>query len=579
MKNSIIKMLTVLLVTIQIITFLPTTALAQETQQTTSGKLNYVISNPYETVDWSTFGQFKANFHSHTTESDGAHTPKEMIEDAYAKDFDIFVLSDHNFTSTTYDRQDRNLDWYLTPERGAEIASGVGRDGRGMINIPYSNEQSVKDHLNTFWADFNNESNATLESKIAMAQELGGISHISHPGRYTGARRMSFEEGAIVSSDPQVVGKYVDLFMKYPSCVGMEIINKKDGDSISDRILWDNILKKTMPERPVWGFSNDDTHSMENTGFSFNMMLMPENNLDEVRYSMENGTFYAVALISKRELGVDFVAEGPFPVISNIEVDQSENTITITGENYEVIEWIADGEIIATGNTIDLNHFEDKVNNYIRAQLKGPGGISFTQPFGLSVAKAEKAELKGSNIVSIDEEITVTYELKGSNNVYAQDVIVNYDADVFELVKVEASNDSTVIIDTTSQDGNVRIIAVNKDGVHGNLDVLDFTFKAKSIGENTYSTISIKGELGIAPEGYVVELLESTKTLFVSVSEPADINGDGTVNIGDLAIVSYHYMKNTQSPDWEEAKIADVNKDGVIDILDIAYVASKITQK
>ena len=64
------------------------------------------------------------------------------------------------------------------------------------------------------------------------------------------------------SNNPTTVSKYVDLFKKYDSLVGMEIINKKDGDSYSDRILWDNILTKTMPERPVWGFSNDDTHSV-----------------------------------------------------------------------------------------------------------------------------------------------------------------------------------------------------------------------------------------------------------------------------------------------------------------------------
>lgn len=354
---------------------------------------DYYIVNPYETVDWENFGQYKADFHSHTTESDGGNTALEMIEDHYAKGFDILAITDHNFNNTTWDRTDRpetNANGkpleYISSERLAEINAGTDRDGRGMTAIPYSDEQSRNDHLNTFWADYNNEVGYTLEDSIEKADELGGISHINHPGRYTGAVKASLEEGERISKDPAVVGKYVDLFNKYDSSlVGMEIINKKDGDSISDRILWDSILQQTMPERNfVWGFSNDDTHSVGATGFSYNIMLMPENTEEAVRYSMVNGTFYAVAKVAKRELGMNFAAQGATPVIENISVDQEENSITIEGTNYNKIQWVADGEVIAVGNTIDLNDYEEKINSYVRAQLLGDGGISFTQPFGIN---------------------------------------------------------------------------------------------------------------------------------------------------------------------------------------------------
>lgn len=350
------------------------------------GNTDYFIVNPYSTVDWATYGQYKADFHSHTTESDGANTASEMIEDHYAKGFDILAITDHNFLNTAWDRTDRPADKvYLTSERLAEISSGADRNGKGMVAVTNSDEQSQSDHLNTFWAPFNNEEGDTLESKIAKADELGGISHINHLGRYTGARSVSLEEGEKISTDPAVVGEYVDLFTKYDSVVGMEIINKKDGDSISDRILWDSILQKTAENRrPVWGFSNDDTHSVAATGFSYNMMLMPENNVENIRKSMENGTFYAVAKVAKRELGADFVAQGPTPTIENISVDQDENDITIKGDNYNTIQWVADGKVIATGNTIDLNDYEDQVNCYIRAQLIGDGGVSFTQPFSVN---------------------------------------------------------------------------------------------------------------------------------------------------------------------------------------------------
>lgn len=347
---------------------------------------DYFIVNPYATVDWGSFGQYKADFHSHTTESDGGNTAAEMIEDHYAKGFDILAITDHNFMNTAWDRTDRPADKvYLTSERLAEISSGADRNGKGMVAVTDSDEQSQSDHLNTFWASFNNQPGATLESKIATADELGGISHINHLGRYTGASHATLEEGQKISTNPAVVGKYVDLFTKYDSVVGMEIINKKDGDSVSDRILWDSILQQTTKNRrQVWGFSNDDTHSVAATGFSYNRMLMPENNVANIRKSMENGTFYAVAKVAKRELGLDFVAQGATPTINDISVDQDENAISIKGDNYNTIQWVADGEVISTGNTIDLNDYEDKINSYIRAQLIGDGGISFTQPFSVN---------------------------------------------------------------------------------------------------------------------------------------------------------------------------------------------------
>ena len=61
------------------------------------------------------------------------------------------------------------------------------------------------------------------------------------------------------------------------------------------------------------------------------------------------------------------------------------NSITITGANYDTIEWIADGKVVATGATIDLDQVGKDVDNYVRAQLKGDNGISFTNAFGVDL--------------------------------------------------------------------------------------------------------------------------------------------------------------------------------------------------
>ncbi|WP_282940537.1 pectinesterase family protein [Paenibacillus sp. RC67] len=57
---------------------------------------------------------------------------------------------------------------------------------------------------------------------------------------------------------------------------------------------------------------------------------------------------------------------------------------------------------------------------------------------------------------------------------------------------------------------------------------------------------------------------------------PGDLNGDGVIGIGDLAIVAQYYGKTKDDPNWNIYVVADLNGDGIIDILDLAIVASHI---
>ena len=350
--------------------------------ENSKGNKEYKIINPYESVDWDTFGQFKACLHMHTNEFDGKYSPKEMIEDCYIKGYDIAAITDHNITNSTWDRTDKNPDKYLTTERLKEIKTGIDRNGRGMLPIPFSTEQSVFGHVNTYWADFCESTDVSIESKIKRCEELGGISHINHPGGDESIRFFSYE-GQLTEEGIEYLNEYTRLFHEYPSCVGIEALNARYGNRESFRQMWDHILMNTMPNRPVWGFSSDDSHAVTETGFNFNIMLMPENNVENIRHSMEKGTFYAVTSLANIMAFSDSKSQSSFPIINNIIVNQDENSITISAQNYETIEWIADCRVIAIGDSIDLNYYEDCVDNYIRAQLKGPKGLSLTQPFGI----------------------------------------------------------------------------------------------------------------------------------------------------------------------------------------------------
>lgn len=545
--------------------------------QAGKGALDYTIDSPYANVNWSTFGQYKADFHAHSNESDGSPQPAETVEEHYKKGFDILALTDHNVTNTTWNRKDDPTGrgrTYLTDERLDVITKGSDRGGRGMVAIMNSDEQSQSDHLNTFFTPFNNEAGATLESNIAKTQELGGICHINHPGRYTGGKNTSGTAGEEASNNPETVQKYVDLFNKYSACVGMEIINKLDGDSYSDRILWDNILKQTMPHgRAVWGFSNDDTHSNAATGHSYNMMLLPANTATNVRASMENGSFYASAKVAKREgytiTDIETINDYQPPVITNIAVDQEEDTITIEGELYNTVEWIADGEVIATGNTIDLNDYEGKVHSYVRAQLKGDEGISFTQPFGISAVNAGSAQINADKelaVVENEDTVNCTVSMSGLGGVNSFDVAVNYDAAVFEVAEVKSLLANTVIAADKSVEGTVRMIIGTSAAVSGDVDVLQVVLKLKegAVPGSTKLAIagintSVTNEDGTFEGPIAIEDGEDTVEI-ISYRTASDINGDGSVSLADLSIALSKYQSTDAA--------CDIDRSGVVDTAD-----------
>ncbi|MEK5253531.1 beta-L-arabinofuranosidase domain-containing protein [Paenibacillus sp. FSL F4-0125] len=96
---------------------------------------------------------------------------------------------------------------------------------------------------------------------------------------------------------------------------------------------------------------------------------------------------------------------------------------------------------------------------------------------------------------------------------------------------------------------------------------------AKAVKDNSSATQS-------QVDGAVNDLLRAVDTFKAAIIKEgsADLNNDGIISVGDLAIVAYHYGKNATSPDWAKAKIADLNGDLKIDITDLAIVATKILE-
>ena len=383
------KLISVLVVVSLLVSlFLPVSAFA--------GDVSYDITSPYETVDWENWNQYKAQLHSHTLYSDGTIDVKDSVEEYYRQGYDILATTDHGVVHKGWNKVPEVLDLigynqYITDfepmsqERYEEITiHGTGRDGSPMLDVPMGIEMNAlvirKNHVNGFFCGYGQGYLGTeedYETVIKGTHEAGGITFINHPGDFIAANK---ENGR--AEDYSQLEVFIDPLLKYDSCVGIEIFNLRDTTDRADRILWDTILQYTIPEgKNVWGFSNDDSHALDDIGVTQEIMLMPELTNDALRTAMENGTFFACSKYARYEMGEEFVGTGDYADIRSLNVDDDNDTITVVASNYDVIEWIADGEIIATGETLDLREYSDEIGCYVRFQIKNEGGIVCSQPF------------------------------------------------------------------------------------------------------------------------------------------------------------------------------------------------------
>ena len=386
--------------------------------------MSYTIKNPYESV-MSLIGNeenhYKTNLHTHSTYSDANDTMTDMIKGFYDLDFDIVAFAEHGILGKYWNEEPTHIPFfnfqyiwhgkrsYLTEEQYKAIKNGTYKTEngtrtkkRGLEDVPNAIECNMftimKNHVNGYFTDNAYEGVQGLEFDyeipLSLIEKSGGISHINHP-----TDLLQSWKKLDCADKPENIHFFANLIMKHPSCMGIEVLNMKDIPNRCDRILWDRLLTLLTPHgRKVFGFSNSDAHQVDQIDTAFMDFILPEYSLDTLRNAMETGTFFSIARYAKNELGENFAGVGPTPMVMDLSVDDENDTITIKGVNCKEIDWIADGETIMTTtiekdgeitSTIELNKYTDKISCYVRAQLKGQGGICLTQAFILDDGNME----------------------------------------------------------------------------------------------------------------------------------------------------------------------------------------------
>ncbi|MEX0928920.1 MAG: hypothetical protein WD266_03670 [Balneolales bacterium] len=336
--------------------------------------------SPYENVDWQTTHYYHVNLHTHTTLSDGRYDPHQAIDMYDDLDYDILSLTDHD-THHAEQRPQTLYPWTMLNdiyhELKDQIKSGTITFGDNaneewqnrdpveldMLSVEGS-EMSRTHHIGSYMSDYA-EGEGDEETVFQEIAERDGITMFFHPGRY--------------DHEPEW---YVDFFSRHPHLVGMEIYNQVDRYPV-DRVKWDRILYRMMPERPVWGFANDDTHRTEHFGANRNIFLLPDKSLENVREAMLRGHIY---LFVPEVLG-----DRPDVQITNIESTGNRIALTVDGVSNEV-QWIThdpatdDSHSIHSGMEIALEEVPEEAN-FVRAVILSDGGRTYTQPFGIQRAE------------------------------------------------------------------------------------------------------------------------------------------------------------------------------------------------
>lgn len=337
-----------------------------------------ISNNPYADIDWTTINQFKGNFHTHTTQSNDASdgfTTAYVVDKYHAAGYKILSLTDHDYNP---------YPWELFPQYMSTVPA---RDpaALGMLAVP-GNELSKDNtnswsertggqfnHHNDFFTGRQGQEFASLQESYAYTYALGGMQIINHPGQYWSI------DNTYSETQKDGPGWHANNFQTFSSLIGLEVYNQGNRRP-NDRILWDQILQRTMPNRPVYGYSCDDAHNNDQLFRNYNFMLMENLTTEELKDAMRKGESY----FCYEPAGT---GEGKAPRISAINVDETNKTITIHANG--LVHWIyatdktssaassARSTVVGIGDTFCYAGYQ---GSYVRAFITNVFGETCTQP-------------------------------------------------------------------------------------------------------------------------------------------------------------------------------------------------------
>lgn len=394
--------------------------------------------NSDDFVGWSELSSFAGGWLNNPAVEDGLHTYADF-EDHHINFFDFALWAQRWRTrkvyTITYDPY-KDVDWYRWHRALAQHHDHMGRlsldrikayDQAGynvIVPLDYAGKQSggtaYCDYrlwpVHQFLSGFNSDKEvlATLNNirLFIPAMEEIGRHHITSPflttyielwePAYSPVKQQWHYQtsqecidlinqygGMAIIAHPTESANYYLSLQNYK---GIEIFNahyyrlwllEQSQFDYNEHFqaVWDTLL--TNKDARIWGFAVNDwwgpwNKSSETFIDSGKILVMlPAHSMAEYRKSLVKGCFFAI-----HDWGAGRLNKGKYPIVSAITAGKHTISINTNG----VVSWIANGQKIAEGDSIDLTEYPyDSGFKYIRAEISNAYGTVFTQPWTLAL--------------------------------------------------------------------------------------------------------------------------------------------------------------------------------------------------
>ncbi|HCG77137.1 MAG: hypothetical protein COZ37_06215 [bacterium (Candidatus Ratteibacteria) CG_4_10_14_3_um_filter_41_18] len=292
---------------------------------------------------------YKGNLHTHTDNSDGELSPREVISLYHRRGYKILSLTDHY--KLTYGEELKKEGICLIP--GEEIDGGQSAAGTSFHIVAL---------------------NITKEITFANKEEITAQEIIN---------RIKAENGEALIAHPYWSGLTLHDILPLEGYLGIEVFNSTCLNSIGkgeSSVHWDNLLAKG---KRISGFATDDTH-----GYS------------EQQYhpmDMGKGWIMVKAISLNRETIMDSIKKGLFyascgPGIKNLSIEKE--IIKVETSPVSSITFIASasqGGRISTSSTLTQAEYEIRGGEkYIRIECAdNRGRKAWTSPLFLTNQSGE----------------------------------------------------------------------------------------------------------------------------------------------------------------------------------------------
>lgn len=185
-----------------------------------------------------------------------------------------------------------------------------------------------------------------------------------------------------------VIDWYADIFRRHGHLSAIEVSNgtRPLTEYPLDRALWDGLLARLMPHRPVWGLATDDMHSMAHLGRDWAIFLTSSLSEDAVRRALDSGTFvFATTRIRSAEDANDAEPPRVERIVHNAEAGRITVTATSGGRALPdaAYVWISMGRQVHSGPCLDYRSVAN-IGCYARAEIISSGGTAFINPYGFA---------------------------------------------------------------------------------------------------------------------------------------------------------------------------------------------------